>query len=141
MLFRSVIALELPDGTVITGKESKLMDNCSAGILNAIKYLAGIADEIYLLSPLILTTIQNYKSQILDNKITTLNLNEILIALSISAVTNPTAQLAYDKITDLKVVQAHSTVIINKNSEQILRQLEIDLTCDPVFPSDNLFYI
>lgn len=136
-----VIALELPDGTVITGKESKLMDNCSAGILNAIKYLAGIADEIYLLSPLILTTIQNYKSQILDNKITTLNLNEILIALSISAVTNPTAQLAYDKITDLKAVQAHSTVIINKNSEQILRQLEIDLTCDPVFPSDNLFYI
>ena len=136
-----VIALELPDGTIITGKESKLMDNCSAGILNAIKYLAGIADEIYLLSPVILTTIQNYKSQILGNKITTLNLNEILIALSISAVTNPTAQIAYDKLTDLKVVQAHSTVIINKNSEQILRQLEIDLTSDPVFPSDNLFYV
>lgn len=136
-----IIALELPDGTIITGKESKLMDNCSAGILNAIKYLAGIADEIYLLSPVILTTIQNYKSQILGNKVTTLNLNEILIALSISAVTNPTAQIAYDKLTDLKVVQAHSTVIINKSSEQILRQLEIDLTCDPVFPSDNLFYV
>ena len=72
----AIIALELPDGKIVTGKESDLMDNCSAGILNAIKYLAGIADEIYLLSPVILNTIQNYKSQIL-NKITTLSLNEI----------------------------------------------------------------
>lgn len=137
----AIIALELPDGKIVTGKESDLMDNCSAGILNAIKYLAGIADEIYLLSPVILNTIQNYKSQILNNKITTLSLNEILIALSISAVTNPTAQLAYDQLTHLKGVQAHSTVIINKNSEQILRDLEIDLTCDPFFSSDNLYYI
>ncbi len=136
----SIIAFELPDGEIITGKESDLMDSCSAGILNSIKYLSGIADEIYLLSPVILNTIQKYKSHVLNNKISTLNLNEILIALSISAVTNPTAQLAYDKLIHLKGVQAHSTVIINKNSEQILRGLEIDLTCDSVFPSDNLYY-
>ena len=137
----SIIAFELPDGTIITGKESNLMDNCSAGILNSIKYLAGIGDEIYLLSPVILNTIQNYKSKTLNNKIATLNANEILIALSISAVTNPTAQIAYDKLSSLKGVQAHSTVLLNKNSEEILRNLEIDLTCDPVYPSDNLFYI
>ncbi len=136
-----IIALELPNGEIVTGKESSLMDNCSAGILNVIKHLSGIADEIYLLSPVILNTIQKYKSQVLDNKITTLNLNEILIALSISAVTNPTAQLAYNQLTNLKGVQAHSTVLINKNSEQILRDLEVELTCDPVFPSDNLYYI
>ncbi len=137
----AIIALELPDGNIVTGKESDLMDNCSAGVLNAIKHLAGISDEIFLLSPVILNTIQKYKSQVLCNKITTLNLNEILIALSISAVTNPTAQLAYDKLTSLSGVQAHSTVLINKNSEQILRDLEIELTCDPIFPSDNLYYI
>lgn len=135
-----IIALELSDGKIVTGRESTLMDNCSAGILNAIKYLAGIADEIYLLSPVILNTIQKYKSEVLNNKITTLNLNEILIALSISAVTNPTAQLAYDQLTNLKGMQAHSTVLINKNSEQILRDLEIDLTSDPLFKSDNLYY-
>lgn len=136
-----IIALELHDGKIVTGKESDLMDNCSAGVLNAIKYLAGISDEIYLLSPVILNTIQKYKSNVLCNKITTLNLNEILIALSISAVTNPTAQLAYDKLTCLNGIQAHSTVLINKNSEQILRDLEIELTCDPVFLSDNLYYL
>ena len=105
----AIVALELPDGTIVTGRESDLMDNCSAGILNAIKHLAGISDEIYLLSPVILNTIQKYKSQVLNNKISTLSLNEILIALSISAVTNPTAQLAYDQLTHLKGVQAHST--------------------------------
>ena len=73
----AIIALELPDGKIVTGKESNLMDNCSAGILNAIKSLAGISDEIFLLSPVIFNTIQKYKSEVLNNKISTLNLNEI----------------------------------------------------------------
>jgi len=137
----SVIAFELPDGTMITGKGSSLMDCCAAAILNAIKYMAGIADEIYLLSPLILNTIQSLKADTLNNKIILLNANEILIALSISAVTNPTAQLAFDKLPALTGVQAHATVMLNKNSEEILRELGIDVTCDPVYPSDNLYYI
>jgi uncharacterized protein (UPF0371 family) len=137
----SAIAFELQDGTIITGKGSELMDCCSAAILNAIKYLAGIADEIYLLSPLILNTIQDLKEKTLGNKITSLSANEILIALSICAVTNPTAQLAYDKLPDLKGVQAHATVMLNKSSEQLLRELGIDVTCDPVYPSDNLYYV
>jgi len=137
----SVIALKLHDNTVITGKGSGLMDCCSAAILNAIKYLAGLTDEIFLLSPLILNTIQDLKSDTLTNKITTLNANEILIALSICAVTNPTAQLAYEKLQDLKGVQAHATVMLNKGSEQLLRELGIDVTCDPIYPSDNLYYV
>ncbi len=137
----SVIAFKLHDNTIITGKGSGLMDCCSAAILNAIKHMAGLTDEIYLLSPLILNTIQKLKSDTFTNKITTLNANEILIALSICAVTNPTAQLAYEKLQELKGVQAHATVMLNKSSEQLLRDLGIDVTCDPIYPSDNLYYV
>ena len=116
------------------------MDSCSAAILNSLKILANISDEIFLLSPLVLETIQNMKTNDLHSKITSLNANEILIALAISAVTNPTAQLAYDKLAELADVQAHSTVMLSKNDEQI-RELGIDITCDPIYSSENLYYI
>ncbi len=135
-----VIALQLNDGKIITGKSSATMDSSSAAILNSIKYLAGISDEIYLLSPMILDTIRNLKDNVLNSRISCLNANEILIALSMSAATNPTAQLAYEKLSLLKGVQAHSTSILNKNDEQILRKLGIDITCDAVYPSENLYY-
>lgn len=137
----SVIAFELTDGKIITGRSSSTMDCSSAAILNAIKYLAGIADEIYLLSPLILNTIRDLKQKDLNSKITFLNANEILIALAICAVTNPTAQLAYEKLNLLQGVQAHCTSMLNKNDEQILKKLGIDVTCDPVYPSENLYYV
>ncbi len=136
-----VIAFELNDGKIITGKSSSTMDCSSAAILNAIKYLAGIGDDIYLLSPLILKTIKDLKEKDLNSRITHLNANEILIALSICAVTNPTAQLAYEKLSLLKGVQAHCTAMLNKNDEQILRKLGIDVTSDPVYPSENLYYL
>lgn len=117
------------------------MDSCSAALLNAIKYMAGISDDIYLLSPLILKTIRDLKEKDLNSKITHLNATEILIALSISAVTNPTAQIAYEKLSMLKGVQAHSTVMLNRNDEQILKKLGIDVTCDAVYPSENLYYV
>ncbi|NLK03168.1 MAG: DUF1846 domain-containing protein [Clostridiales bacterium] len=137
----SVIAFEMHDGKIITGKSSSTMDCSSAAILNAIKYLAGIADEIYLLSPLILSTIRDLKENDLNSKITHLNANEILIALSICAVTNPTAQLAYEKLSMLKGVQAHCTSMLNKGDEQILRKLGIDVTSEPFYPSENMYYV
>jgi len=137
----SVIALEFENGKIITGKGSTTMDCCSAALLNAIKHLAGISDDIFLLSPVILNTIRNLKEHDLHSKITYLNANEILIALSICAVTNPTAQLAYDKLSSLKGVQAHCTVMLNRNDEQILKKLGIDVTCDAVYPSENLYYV
>ncbi len=137
----TVIAFELNDGKIITGKSSSTMDCSSAAILNAIKYLAGISEDIYLLSPLILNTIRDLKEKDLNSKITHLNANEILIALSICAVTNPTAQLAYEKLSQLKGVQAHCTAMLNKNDEQIIRKLGIDVTSDPVYPSENLYYL
>ncbi|HPR80584.1 MAG TPA: DUF1846 domain-containing protein [Enterococcus sp.] len=136
-----VMALELSDGQIITGRGSDLMDASAAAILNAIKKLANIGDEILLLSPNILEPIQKLKANELSGRITSLNTSEILIALSISAVTNPTAQLAYDKLTELKDTQAHSTVIFNKDDEQVLRNLGISFTCDPIYPSKNLFYV
>lgn len=137
----AVIAFELPDGRKITGRTTSLMDSCSAAILNAIKALANISDDIFLLSPLILETIQNMKTKDLHSKLTSLNANEILIALAISAVTNPTAQLAYEKLSELEGVQAHSTVMLSKNDEQTIRELGIDVSCDPIYPSENLYYI
>jgi len=137
----SVIAFELTDGNILTGKGSSTMDCCSAALLNAIKYLAGISDDIYLLSPVILNTIRDLKEKDLHSKITYLNASEILIALSICAVTNPTAQLAYDKLSMLKGVQAHATIMLNRNDEQILKKLGIDVTCDAVYPSENLYYV
>ena len=137
----SVMAFELPDGKIITGRSTDLMDSSAAAILNSVKYLANISDEILLLSPVILETIRKMKVVDLHSKITALNANEVLIALAISAVTNPTAQIAYEKLSSLEDTQAHSTVMLNKDDEQILKRLGMDITSDPVFSSENLFYI
>src|SRR5690606_18497386 len=124
---QAVIAFELGNGQIITGRTTPLMDSCSAGVLNSIKALANISDEIHLLSPMVLETIQNMKKNDLHSKLPALNVNEILIALAISAVTNPTAQLAYNKLSELNGVQAHSTVMLNRDDEQVLRKLGIDV--------------
>ena len=136
----SAIALELSDGTIVTGKKSALMDAASAAILNAIKHFANINDEILLISPVILEPIINLKSKTFQSKNIALDCEEILIALSISAATNPMAQVAMDKIHMLKGAQSHSTNILSRNDEQTLRKLGIDLTCDQVFPTENLYY-
>ena len=130
----------MDDGQIITGKKSELMSSCGAMILNAIKYLAGISDEILLISPNILEPMINLKGTHLHNKYTALNTEEILIALSISAVTNPVAQLAMDNLSKLRGLQAHSTIMLTRNDEQSLRKLGIDVTSDPFYPSDSLSY-
>lgn len=136
-----VVALELLDGTILTGRKSELMEGTAAAVLNAIKYYANISDEIYLLSPVILEPIVNLKSKILGDKNVALNCEEILIALSISAATNPTAQVAMKKLPMLKGCQAHSTTILNGSDEQTFRKLGIDVTCDAEYPSGNLYYM
>ncbi|MGP6139042.1 MULTISPECIES: DUF1846 domain-containing protein [unclassified Jeotgalibaca] len=138
---QAVMAFELNDGRIVTGRTSNLMDSSSAAILNSIKFLANVADEIPLLSLTILETIQKTKADVLHNRRPILNANEILIALAISAVTNPTAQLCYNKLSELEGVQAHSTVMLKKDDEQILRNLGIDITSDAQYPSENLYYI
>lgn len=134
------VALELQDGTIITGKGSNTMHATAAVILNAIKHCANIYDEIHLISPVILEPIINLKSKTLGNKNPALSCEEILIALSICAATNPMAQVAIEKLSELKGCQAHSTVILSTNDEQTFRKLGIDITCEAEYPSENLYY-
>lgn len=134
------VAMELNDGTILTGKSSDVLDATAAVVLNAVKYFANIPDEMYLLSPAILEPIINLKSKTLGSKNTALNCEEVLIALSICAATNPMAQVAMEKLTMLRGCQAHSTTILSTNDEQTFRELGIDVTCDPEYPSESLYY-
>lgn len=136
----TAVAIEMPDGKILTGKSSKLMDATAAAILNAVKYLAHISDDILLISPVILEPIKYLKNGILKSANPALNCEEILIALSICAATNPVAQIAMDKLPLLNGCQAHSTAILNRNDEQTLRKLGIDITCDPEYASQDLYY-
>lgn len=135
----TALALELNDGTIVTGKSSETMDAAAAVILNAVKHIAKIDDEIHLLSPVILEPIRNLKTNILSSKAPSLNSEEILIALSICAATNPVAQAVMGKIGQLQGAQAHCTTILNTVDEQTFRKLGIDVTSDPNYPSESLF--
>lgn len=135
-----VVSLELPDGKILTGKSSKLMEASAAAVLNAIKALANIADEIMLISPVVLEPIVNLKSKTFGSKNIALNCEEILIALSICAATNPTAEVAMEKLKLLKGCQGHSTAILGRHDEDTFRKLGIEITCDPEYPSESLYY-
>ena len=132
-------AIELKDGSIVTGKNSTLMHAESSLILNAIKQLAGIPDKIPLLSPNVIASIANLKKNIMNRKTVSLNLEETLIALSISATTNPTASLAMEKIKDLGGCEIHTTHMPTPGDESGLRRLGVNLTSDPNFASKRLF--
>jgi len=132
-------AIELKDGSVITGKNSPLMHATSSLILNAIKHLAEIPDKIHLLSPNILDSIRNLKENISNRKIVSLDLEEALIALSISAATSPASQLAMEKLKDLKGCEVHMTHIPTPGDEAGLRRLGVNTTIEPNFSSKWLF--
>lgn len=136
----SAMAIELSDGTILTGKGSDVMNPSAAALLNAIKHYANISDEIHLISPVILEPIINLKSNMLGSASSSLNSEEILIALSICAATNPMAQVAIEKLPMLHGCQAHSTTILSSVDEQTFRQLGIDITSDPEFATESLFY-
>lgn len=136
----SAVALELEDGSMITGKSSKLMNATSAAMINAIKELANVADEIHLISPVILEPIMQLKGGTLGSKNPALNCEEMLIALTICAATNPMAQACMQQLHRLRGCQAHSTTILSRNDEDCFQKLGIDVTCDPEYPSDNLYY-
>jgi len=132
-------AIELPDGKIITGKNSELMHAASSLVLNAIKHLAEIPDKIHLLSPTIIKSITNLKENVLNAKSISLNLEEVLIALSISAATNPTVQLAMEKLKELESCEVHLTHIPTPGDEVGLRRLGVNFTCDPNYSSKSLF--
>ncbi len=132
-------AIELSDGRIITGKNSPLMHATSSLILNAIKTLADIPDNIHLLSPNTLESIRKMKENILNTKMCNLDLEEALIALSISAASNPTALAAMEKLRALKGTEAHVTHIPCPGDEAGLRRLGVNLTSDANFQTNSLF--
>ena len=132
-------AIELKDGTIITGNNSPLMHAASSLIIHAVKHLAGIPEQIKLLPPTITDSIRNLKTSVLNETAVSMDLNEALIALSISATANPAAQLAVDKLTDLHGCEVHMTYIPTPGDEAGLRRIGVNLTSDPNFSSKNLY--
>ncbi len=132
-------AVQLNDGRIITGKNSQLMHASSSLILNAAKALAHIPDEILLLSPYIINQISKYKEEILGAESPSLDLEETLIALSISATTNPTAELAMKNLVELKGCEMHMTHIPTPGDEVGLKKLGVNLTTDGKASSQDLF--
>jgi uncharacterized protein (UPF0371 family) len=132
-------AVELPDGTLITGKNSPLMHAASSMILNATKYLAGLPDSMYLLPQSIIDSVTHLKKEILEGKMVSLDLDETLIVLAISALSNPAAQMAMENLKKLQDCEVHLTHIPTPGDEAGLRKLKVNLTCDPEYPGKSLF--
>ena len=126
-------AMELPDGTIVTGKTSNLLGASSALLLNALKLLAHMPDELHLISPLAIDPIQHLKTEHLANRNPRLHTDETLIALSISAATNPTAELAMEQLSKLRGCDVHSSVILSPVDEKIFKRLGVHLTCEPKY--------
>jgi uncharacterized protein (UPF0371 family) len=132
-------AIELKDGRIITGCNSPLMHAASSLVLNAAKELAGIPDKMHLLPPNITESIGRLKSEILHDKKVSLALDETLIALGISAISNPAAEMALKKLKELKGCEVHITHIPTPGDEAGLRKLGVNLTSDPDFSTKSLF--
>ena len=132
-------SIELKDGTIVTGSNSPHLHAASSIILHAIKHLTGIPEKIKLLQPNITEAVKNLKMSILNEKALSLDLIEALIALSISATTNHAAQLAMEKLNDLRGCEVHMTHIPTPGDEAGLRRLGVNLTSDPSFSTKDLF--
>lgn len=133
-------AIQLPDGHVVTGKTSALLGAAAAALLNALKALGGIQKDIHLISPIVIEPIQKLKVTHLGSQNPRLHTDEILIALSICAATNPTAELAMRQLPKLRGCEAHSTVILSRVDEGIFRKLGVNLTCEPQYQNNKLYH-
>ena len=120
--------------------DEHLMVAPAAAILNAVKVICGFADELHLISPHILEDIKRLKTTVLKQEGSALNVEEILTALTISGATNPMAELAVEKLTELDGCKAHSTAILTEKDEMSLKSIGIDITCDPEYETTNLYY-
>ncbi|MGD2295205.1 MAG: DUF1846 domain-containing protein [Candidatus Aminicenantes bacterium] len=132
-------AIELNDGSVVTGKNSPLLHASSSLVINAIKKLAGIPDDVPLFSDIFLNSIASLKKDILRSKSLSLNLDETLICLGIGAASNPTVQKVLPKLKKLRGCEVHLTHIPTPGDEMGLKKLGVNLTSEPTFSTKNLF--
>ncbi len=133
-------AIELCDGTVVTGKTSKLMGASAAALLNALKSLGGIDESILLLPAVLMEPLQKLKVENLGNNNPRLHSDEILIALAISATTNPVAAMAMEQLPKLRGCQAHVSVMLSNVDKTIYKKLGIDLTSEPIYATKKLYH-
>ena len=126
-------AMELPDGTIVTGKTSPLLGASAALLLNALKTLAGVRDSIHLIAPAVIDPIQHLKVDHLGNRNPRLHTDEVLLALSICAATNPLAELAMEQLAKLRGCEVHSSVILSPVDEKVFKRLGVNLTCQPQY--------
>ena len=124
-------AMELPDGTIITGKTSSLLGACSALLLNALKHLAGLEPDLHLISPSVIDPISHLKVDHFGNRNPRLHTDEVLIALSICAASDPRAEQAMEQLEKLRGCQVHSSVILSPVDEKTFKRLGVQLTCQP----------
>ena len=133
-------AVELPDGTLLTGKTSDLLGASSAMLLNALKALGKLDDSLKLISPEIIEPVQNLKVCHLGNVNPRLHLDELLVVLSICAVHDPAAQTAMEQLPRLAGSEVHSSVILSQVDEAVFRRLGMHLTCEPVYETKKLYH-
>ena len=126
-----VLAIQLEDGTIVTGKRSELLSATSAALLNALKRMANIDDKIPLLSRGVIEPIQTLKTESLKNANPKIRAEEILIALAIQAITNPLAELALSKLKNLDGLEAHSSSILAASDLKTLNKLGLRVTKEP----------
>ena len=135
-----VVAIELPDGRIVTGRNKNLLGASAAALLNAVKALGGIDDEVYLISPEVIEPIQKLKTEILGNHNPRLHLDEVLIALTVSATQSEVAALATRQLEKLRNCEAHSTVILSQVDLDVYRKLGINVTCEPKHQTKKLYH-
>ena len=133
-------AIQLNDGTVITGKTSSLLGALSAMLLNALKVLAGLDDELKLISPFVIEPLQDLKVNHLGSNNPLLHTDEILAALAICAATDENAKLALQQLDRLKGCQVHSSVIISSQDEETFQKLGVDITCEAKYQTEKLYH-
>ncbi|MBQ2934561.1 MAG: DUF1846 domain-containing protein [Clostridia bacterium] len=133
-------AIQLPDGKIVTGKTSSLLGASSAMLLNVLKELGGISDDVLLLSPTVIEPIQDMKTSVLGNHNPRMHIDEILIALSICAATDKKAKIALDQVDKLRGLEVHSSVILSRVDEQNFKKLGVNLTCEPKYQTKKLYH-
>jgi uncharacterized protein (UPF0371 family) len=134
------VALQFDDGRIITGKTSSLLGSSAAVLLNALKELAGIDDDINVISHVIIEPIQKLKTGYMGNHNPRLHTDEVLIALSICGVTDPLAAKAVEQLSKLRGCEAHSSVILSSVDENVFRKLGVNITYEPKYQTKKLYH-
>ncbi len=134
------VAIELPDGEIITGKTSSLLGPSAAALLNAVKHLSGIPDDTLLLPPEVIEPVQKLKTGILGNFNPRLHSDEVLVSLAVSTSTSESARRAVESLPLLRGCEAHCSVILSQTDQDTYRKLGINLTCEPKYQTKKLFH-